>query len=57
MAGRNDTKLIQELKRKEQDLLSLASIEVGPSIYVKPAPVSRPGHEDLGLQDRSLGFK
>lgn len=28
MAGRNDAKLIQELKRKEQDLLSLASIEV-----------------------------
>lgn len=27
-AGRNDTKLIQELKRREENLLSVASIEV-----------------------------
>ena len=33
MAGRNDAKLIQELKRKEQDLLSLASIEVNHAMH------------------------
>ena len=34
MAGRNDTKLIQELKRKEQDLLSVASIEVRDKVLI-----------------------
>ena len=57
MAGRNDTRLIQELKRKEQDLLSLASIEVSPSVTPLSAWILWQGLEDLRTRDQVSGLK
>ena len=57
MAGRNDTKLIQELKRKEQDLLSLASIEVGPFHRSMVALTMKQCLEHLKSQAQILGLQ
>ncbi len=56
MAGRSDTKLIQELKRKEQDLLSLASIEVALPGIQYMALTTAQGPELLADRDVALSY-